>query len=200
LQVGSAAHTVVEVTTEALPCTRQFGYQRRGECDTVRELPLNVGVWTDLAAFAAWIRYNPDATTFAVGAGSCNRGFGQQLTISGARRSRKLPLDGVSLNDYANGAPVASLAEIGRGRHSGILSSTRQLFGGVRQTSGGVFNASPVGHQCIFMAAPTEFLRNTPWSTGILRGPHRSEGALQTRTSWRLSWRANHQGTGHSSC
>jgi len=47
--------------------------------------------------------------TFATGADRGNRGFGQQLTISGARpQQNNYRLDGISLNDYANGAPAAS--------------------------------------------------------------------------------------------
>jgi len=86
LQVGSAANTVVEVTTEA-PAVQLASSDISAvvNATTVRELPLNGRSWTDLAALQPGVDTIQTQPTFAVGADRGNRGFGQQLTISGAR-------------------------------------------------------------------------------------------------------------------
>ena len=107
LHVGSAAKTVVEVTTEA-PAVQLASSDISAvvTANTVRELPLNGRSWTDLAALQPGVDTIQTQPTFATGADRGNRGFGQQLTISGARpQQNNYRLDGVSLNDYANGAP-----------------------------------------------------------------------------------------------
>src|SRR5258708_6900728 len=77
---------------------------------TVRELPLNGRSWTDLAQLQPGVNAIHTQPDFAAGTDRGNRGFGQQLTISGARpQQNNYRLDGVSLNDYANGAPGSVL-------------------------------------------------------------------------------------------
>src|SRR5258708_18761148 len=72
---------------------------------TVRELPLNGRSWTDLAQLQPGVNAIHTQPDFSAGTDRGNRGFGQQLTISGARpQQNNYRLDGVSLNDYANGA------------------------------------------------------------------------------------------------
>src|SRR6266576_1342894 len=77
---------------------------------TVRELPLNGRSWTDLAQLQPGVNAIHTQPDFSAGTDRGNRGFGQQLTISGARpQQNNYRLDGVSLNDYANGAPGSVL-------------------------------------------------------------------------------------------
>ena len=77
---------------------------------TVRELPLNGRSWTDLAELQPGVNAIHTQPDFSAGTDRGNRGFGQQLTISGARpQQNNYRLDGVSLNDYANGAPGSVL-------------------------------------------------------------------------------------------
>src|SRR3984893_11815897 len=77
---------------------------------TVRELPLNGRSWTDLAALQPGVSTIQTQPSFSNGSDRGNRGFGQQLTISGARpQQNNYRLDGISLNDYANGAPGSVL-------------------------------------------------------------------------------------------
>jgi len=86
LQVGSAAKTVVEVTTEA-PAVQLASSDISAvvNANTVRELPLNGRSWTDLAALQPGVETIQTQPSFATGSDRGNRGFGQQLTISGAR-------------------------------------------------------------------------------------------------------------------
>ena len=80
---------------------------------TIRELPLNGRSWSDLATLQPSVNAIETQKDFSVGSGRGNRGFGAQVTISGARpQQNNYRLDGVSMNDYANGAPGVSWEEI----------------------------------------------------------------------------------------
>ena len=110
---------------------------------TVRELPLNGRSWTDLAQLQPGVSAIHTQPDFSAGTDRGNRGFGQQLTISGARpQQNNYRLDGVSLNDYANGAPGSvlggSLGVDAIEEFSVITSNYSAEYG---KTSGGVVNA-----------------------------------------------------------
>src|SRR5258706_9108840 len=110
LQVG-ASKVTVEVTTEA-PIIQLTSSDISAvvNATTVRELPLNGRSWTDLATLQPGVSAIQTQPNFSSGTDRGNRGFGQQLTISGARpQQNNYRLDGISLNDYANGAPGSVL-------------------------------------------------------------------------------------------
>src|SRR5260221_12387991 len=74
---------------------------------TVLDLLLNGGSWTDLAVLQQGVVV---ATTHA--AVDVNRGYGGQLSISGARpQQNNYRLDGISINDYSNGGPGRVLGQ-----------------------------------------------------------------------------------------
>jgi len=164
LQVGSAARTVVEVTTEA-PAVQLASSDISAvvNATTVRELPLNGRSWTDLAALQPGVDTIQTQPTFAVGADRGNRGFGQQLTISGARpQQNNYRLDGVSLNDYANGAPGSVLGGnlgVDAIQEFSVLTSNYSAEYG--KTSGGVVNAITRSGSNVFHGSAYEFLRNS---------------------------------------
>ena len=163
LRVGSAAKTVVEVTTEA-PAVQLASSDISAvvTANTVRELPLNGRSWTDLAALQPGVDTIQTQPTFAVGADRGNRGFGQQLTISGARpQQNNYRLDGVSLNDYANGAPGSVLGGnlgVDAIREFSVLTSNYSAEYG--KTSGGVVNAITRSGTNSFHGSVYEFIRN----------------------------------------
>lgn len=163
LRVGSAAKTVVEVTTEA-PAIQLVSSDISAvvSANTVRELPLNGRSWTDLAALQPGVDTIQTQPTFAVGADRGNRGFGQQLTISGARpQQNNYRLDGVSLNDYANGAPGSVLGGnlgVDAIQEFSVLTSNYSAEYG--KTSGGVVNAITRSGTNAFHGSAYEFLRN----------------------------------------
>jgi hypothetical protein len=101
--------------------------------------------------------------TFAVGADRGNRGFGQQLTISGARpQQNNYRLDGVSLNDYANGAPGSVLGGnlgVDAIQEFSVLTSNYSAEYG--KTSGGVVNAITRSGTNTLHGSAYEFLRNS---------------------------------------
>jgi outer membrane receptor protein involved in Fe transport len=163
LQVGTITNRV-EVTTEA-PAV-QLSSSDIGavvNATTVRELPLNGRSWTDLAALQPGVETIQTQPTFATGSDRGNRGFGQQLTISGARpQQNNYRLDGVSLNDYANGAPGSVLGGnlgVDAIQEFSVLTSNYSAEYG--KTSGGVVNAITRSGTNNFHGSAYEFLRNS---------------------------------------
>jgi outer membrane receptor protein involved in Fe transport len=130
---------------------------------TVRELPLNGRSWTDLATLQAGVNRIQTQPDFAAGTDRGNRGFGQQLTISGARpQQNNYRLDGVSLNDYANGAPGSVLGGslgVDAIQEFSVLTSNYSAEYG--KTSGGVVNAITRSGTNQFHGSAYEFLRNS---------------------------------------
>src|SRR5712692_2355799 len=129
---------------------------------TARELPLNGRDWTQLATLEPGInaiRTQPDANGLN---NRGNRGFGAQLTISGARpQQNNYRLDGVSINDYANSSP-GSTAGLSLGAESiaefSVVSSNYSASYGL--TSGGVVNALTRSGANELHGAAYEFFRH----------------------------------------
>jgi hypothetical protein len=163
LQVGTVTHRV-EVTAEA-PSVQlaSSDISATVEATTVRELPLNGRSWTDLAALQPGVDTIQTQPSFSTGADRGNRGFGQQLTISGARpQQNNYRLDGISLNDYANGAPGSVLGGslgVDAIQEFSVLTSNYSAEYG--KTSGGVINAITRSGTGTFHGSVYEFLRNS---------------------------------------
>jgi hypothetical protein len=163
LKVGTVANTV-QVTTEA-PAVQVTSSEISATVNstTVRELPLNGRSWTDLAALQPGVDTIQTQPSFATGSDRGNRGFGQQLTISGARpQQNNYRLDGVSLNDYANGAPGSVLGGnlgVDAIQEFSVLTSNYSAEYG--KTSGGVVNAITRSGTNAFHGSVYEFLRNS---------------------------------------
>jgi len=163
LQVGTVTHRV-EVTAEAPQVQlASSDISATVEATTVRELPLNGRSWTDLAALQPGVDTIQTQPSFSSGADRGNRGFGQQLTISGARpQQNNYRLDGISLNDYANGAPGSVLGGslgVDAIQEFSVLTSNYSAEYG--KTSGGVINAITRSGTGNFHGSAYEFLRNS---------------------------------------
>jgi len=163
LHVGTVSNRV-EVTAET-PAVQLTSSDISAvvNATTVRELPLNGRSWTDLAALQPGVSTIETQPTFSTGADRGNRGFGQQLTISGARpQQNNYRLDGVSLNDYANGAPGSVLGGnlgVDAIQEFSVLTSNYSAEYG--KTSGGVVNAITRSGTNNFHGSVYEFLRNS---------------------------------------
>jgi len=163
LHVGSATKEVIVVTAEA-PAVQLNSSDISAvvNATTVRELPLNGRSWTDLAELQPGVNKIQTQPDFAQGTDRGNRGFGQQLTISGARpQQNNYRLDGVSLNDYANGAPGSVLGGslgVDAIQEFSVLTSNYSAEYG--KTSGGVVNAITRSGTNQFHGSVYEFLRN----------------------------------------
>src|SRR5712691_7404595 len=163
MQVGTAIETL-QVTGE-VPDVQLASSDISAvvNATTVRELPLNGRSWTDLAQLQPGVNAIQTQPTFAAGTDRGNRGFGQQLTISGARpQQNNYRLDGVSLNDYANGAPGSVLGGnlgVDAIQEFSVLTSNYSAEYG--KTSGGVVNAITRSGTNAFHGSAYEFLRNS---------------------------------------
>jgi hypothetical protein len=163
LTVGQVNQKVV-VSVEA-PIVELASSSISGEVNatTVRELPLNGRSWTDLAALSPGVDTIHTQPDFSTGADRGNRGFGQQLTISGARpQQNNYRMDGVSLNDYANGAPGSVMGGnlgVDAIQEFSVLTSNYSAEYG--KTSGGVVNAITRSGTNGFHGAGFDFLRNS---------------------------------------
>jgi carboxypeptidase family protein/TonB-dependent receptor-like protein len=163
LRIGTISHRV-EVSTDAPSIqTTSSEISATVNATTVRELPLNGRSWTDLATLQPGVDAIQTQPTFAVGADRGNRGFGQQLTISGARpQQNNYRLDGTSINDYANGAPGSVLGGnlgVDAIQEFSVLTSNYSAEYG--KTSGGVVNAVTRSGTNGLHGSVYEFLRNS---------------------------------------
>jgi Carboxypeptidase regulatory-like domain/TonB-dependent Receptor Plug Domain len=109
---------------------------------TVVELPLNGRSWTDLARLQPGVAAVETQVAFG-DSGRGNRGFGAQLSISGGRPTQNnYRLDGISINDYANGGPGSVLGgNLGVDAIQEFSVVTSNYSADYGKTSGGVVNA-----------------------------------------------------------
>jgi hypothetical protein len=131
---------------------------------TVRELPLNGRDWTQLATLqpgVATVNTQPSISNLSSGRGQ--RGFGIQMTISGGRpQQNNYRLDGISINDYSNGAPGSALGStfgVEAVQQFSVLTSAYDAEYG--KSSGGVINAITRSGTNGFHGDVYEFLRNS---------------------------------------
>jgi hypothetical protein len=125
---------------------------------TVREMPLNARSGSDLAALEPGV-----AKARAQTAADSSRGFGTQMTISGARpRQNNYLLDGISVNDYTNGAPGSALGVnlgVDAVEEFSVLTSNYPAQYG--RSSGGIIGATTRAGSNDFHGGVYEFLRNS---------------------------------------
>jgi hypothetical protein len=130
---------------------------------TVRELPLNGRSWTDLAALQPGVAPIQTQDAFNTGSGRGNRGYGAQVSISGARPAQNnYRLDGASINDYANSGPgsvIGGNLGVDAIQEFSVLTSNYSAEYG--KTSGGVVNAITRSGTNQFHGSVYEFLRNS---------------------------------------
>ena len=163
LRVGSVTETVSVQSEIPAVQTSSSDISAVVNATTVRELPLNGRSWTDLAQLQAGVSAIHTQPDFAAGTDRGNRGFGQQLTISGARpQQNNYRLDGVSLNDYANGAPGSVLGgNLGVDAIEEFSVITSNYSAEYGKTSGGVVNAITRSGTNKIHGSAYEFLRNS---------------------------------------
>ncbi len=158
MQVGQMTQTV-EVTTEA-PTVELTSSTLSATVNatTVRELPLNGRSWTDLATLQPGV-----IAAGSHGTGDANRGYGKQVSISGGRpQQNNYRVDGISINDYANGGPGNILGGnlgVDAIQEFSVLTSNYSAEYG--KTSGGVVNAITRSGTNQFHGSAYEFLRNS---------------------------------------
>ena len=129
----------------------------------VRELPLNGRDWTALTLLAPGV--SAIRTQNALNGSNSNRGsrgFGSAVTVGGTRPTQNSYLvDGISQNDYTNGAPGGALG-LALGvdaieEFSVLINNYSAAYGGA---SGGVINAVSRSGTSALHGDLYEFLRN----------------------------------------
>ena len=162
LKIGEATQTI-EVTGGAqLVQLSSSTLSAEVESATVRELPLNGRDWASLATLQAGVNAIETQMAFESGSRRGNRGFGAQLTISGGRPTQNnYRLDGISINDYGNGAPGSVIGvNLGVDAIQEFSVLTGNYSAEYGKTSGGVVNAISKSGSNAFHGDLYEFLRN----------------------------------------
>jgi hypothetical protein len=167
LKVGSNAEQVeVKDIAEGVDLATP-GLSEVVDSDTMRQLPLNGRDWSQL------ITLQPGANNVrnqsAIGSAGTSdvnrvlRGFGNQMSISGTRpQQNNYRLDGVSFNDYTNGAPggvLGTLSGVDAVQEFSVITTNYSAEYG--KTSGGVINAVTRSGTNRFHGSAYEFLRNS---------------------------------------
>jgi len=125
---------------------------------SVRELPLNGRSGSDLAVLEPGVE-----TARTQSSGQGKYGFGTQMTISGGRpRQNDARLDGISVNDYANGSPGSALGvNLGVDAVEQFTVLTSNYPAQVGRSSGGVVGATTRPGTDRIHGDAFEFLRNS---------------------------------------
>jgi hypothetical protein len=163
LQIGQTSQTV-EVSGAALSVELASSSIGGVVGQTVIvDLPLNGRDWTQLATLQPAVNAIPTQRPTGATGDRGSRGYGNQLVISGTRpQLNNYRLDGISIVDYAGGAPgsvigvalgVDAVAEF-----SVLTSNYSSEYG---RTSGGVVNAITKSGTNQFHGDAYEFIRNS---------------------------------------
>ncbi len=162
LQVGQSSQTV-EVTAEAP--TVNLTNAEIGALTTeseIKQLPLNGRSWSDLANLTTGV-YQLHTQPGLETRDRFTRGYGLQLSISGARpQQNNYRVDGISINDPGNGGPGSVL-----GTNSGVDAVaefsvlTTNYSTEYGRASGGIINATSKSGTNQFHGDAYEFLRNS---------------------------------------
>ncbi|MGA7795506.1 MAG: TonB-dependent receptor, partial [Candidatus Acidiferrales bacterium] len=158
MRAGDPQQIVRVVAPPALvsePCPAVCG---SANASTVRDTPLNGRDWAALATLQAGVSSVQNGS--ATGGGNMDRGFGAAVSVSGSRPDQNsYRLDGISINDYANGAPGSVLGDnlgIDAVEQVAVLGSNYPAEYG--RTSGGVINVVTRGGADAFHGSLYEFL------------------------------------------
>src|SRR5712691_1121090 len=143
LKVGQLNQTVEVSAAPPEVQTASSTISATVDSNTVRELPLNGRDWTSLAALEPGVSNIPNQAGTGFSANKGNRGFGNQLSNGGhCANENTYRVNGISINDYSNGAPGGAtglnLGVDGIQEFSVLTSNYTAEYG---RTSGAVVNA-----------------------------------------------------------
>jgi hypothetical protein len=134
------------------------------DSETVRDLPVNgrdVQQATTLQAGVSAVE--TQQSTSDTNSGRGQRGFGQQITLAGARpQQNNYLLDGITTNDYANSSPGSVLGlSLGADAVQQLAVNTSSYPAQFGRSSGGVVHAVTRAGSNAFHGSVYEFLRNS---------------------------------------
>ena len=164
LSVAAADVTITVETSSNQVNTADTSVQGVIDGKQTRDLPLNGRDWTTLATLNSGVS---QVLTQYAGAATAttrlSRGLGAQMTIGGNRpQQNSYRLDGININDYANGGPGsvsgATLGVDAVEEFSVITSDAPAQYG---RMSGGVINSITRQGTSAFHGSVFDFLRNS---------------------------------------
>lgn len=125
---------------------------------SVSDLPLNGRSASDLATLEPGVASARTQTS-----GQAQRGFGNQMTISGGRpRQNDSRLNGISVNDYSNGPPASALGvSLGSDAVEQFTVLTSNYPAQYGRSSGGIIGASTRSGTDDFHGSAFEYIRNS---------------------------------------
>ena len=163
MTVGSLDETVTVVG--GAPAIELASSSISGTVDqaAVVGLPLNGRDWTQLATLQPGVNAVLTQQPNGVAASRAVRGFGNQIAISGTRpQLNNYQLDGISIVDYAGGAPGSTLGvALGVDAIAEFSVLTANYSADYGRTSGGVITAVTKSGTNQFHGDAYEFLRNS---------------------------------------
>lgn len=164
LQVGQTNQTIEVTSTAPNIELATSSINAVVTSQTVVELPLNGRDWTQLANLQPAVQSLPTQASVVGGIGGRgNRGFGNQLTISGTRpQMNNYRLDGISIVDFAGGSPgnvVGAALGVDAIAEFSVLTANYDAEYG--RTAGGVVNAVTRSGTNMIHGDAFEFLRNS---------------------------------------
>ena len=161
MKAGKAEPALRVTAPPALASESCEGACGSSNASTVRDTPLNGRDWAALATLQAGVSSVQNGS--ATGGGNMDRGFGAAVSISGSRPDENASiLDGISINDYANGAPGSVLGDnlgIDAVQQVAVLGSNYPAEYG--RTAGGVISVETTKGSDAFHGSVYEFLRNS---------------------------------------
>jgi Carboxypeptidase regulatory-like domain/TonB-dependent Receptor Plug Domain/TonB dependent receptor len=162
LRVGEASQTVEVTAATTLVQTANSTLSSEIESKQILDMPLNGRSWQDLATLIPGVNAIETQVPFENGAIRGNRGFGNQLTISGGRPTQNnYRLDGNSIVDYAMGGPGSVLGvNLGVDAIQEFAVITGNYSAEYGRTSGGIVNAVSKSGTNAFHGDVYEFFRN----------------------------------------
>jgi Carboxypeptidase regulatory-like domain/TonB-dependent Receptor Plug Domain len=162
MKVGAANQTIL--VESAAPQVQLGSSTISSEVETkqILDMPLNGRSWQDLATLVPGVNAIETQVPFENGAIRGNRGFGNQLTISGGRPTQNnYRLDGNSITDYAMGGPGSVLGvNLGVDAIQEFSVITGNYSAEYGRTSGGIVNAVSKSGTNGFHGDVYEFFRN----------------------------------------
>lgn len=164
LQLSAAQTTITVNTSSNQVNTVDTSMQGVVDGKQTRDLPLNGRDWTTLATLDTGVSQiltqYPGAATATT---RLSRGLGAQLTIGGNRpQQNSYRLDGVNINDYANGGPGSvSGATLGVDAVQEFTVITSDAPAEYGRMSGGVVNSITRQGTNQFHGSAYDFLRNS---------------------------------------
>ncbi len=163
LQVARKTESVQVIETPSTVQLASSDLSGVVDANSVRELPLNGRDWTQLATLQPGVSLVRTEKAVAVGADRGNRGYGAQMSVAGGRpQQNNYRIDGISINDYSNGAPGSVIGlDLGVDaiQEFSVLSSNYSAEYG--KASGGVINAITRSGTNQFHGSAYEFFRNS---------------------------------------